>query len=650
MRLQTTLLGSICAALLAACGPSIESDVFFETQHAALSIAGPALVGFNAPENTSDPLGTDMAAFIRTATGSVDMALYKLTHPEVLDAILDAHGRGLRVRMVSDSVHRQLADVAPIYDLIEQAGIGVMYDYRSADMHHKFVVRDNRTVWMGSYNPLNMERTHAENALVINDRQVAGAFAREFAQMHTEGRFSNAKSAGSAHHFQVNQVPVDVFFSPKDDVQNRVVAEIQSAEHSIRFMSFSFSADPLADAMLARHAAGVEVMGVIDRLQANKRGGDFQRLLEAGVDVRKTAFSTFMHHKVVIIDEGHPSARVITGSYNFTTKANNRNDESIMILRSADTVDRYISEFQNVFGQCAPLVGMEVGGNLKITEVHANAKDESRGEFIEFVNDATVAASLEGLHLYDGDAWDRVVDYDGRGMEIAAGAVGVIIDVDYEESFPIAPGTRVFTVTNRTLGDGLTNSDQVSLYGVDRLHPIDTYSFPFNAGDGYSVVRTSLDSLDLEASWVRGDFSMGSAGFYPEPMDLNRADSSQLQQLEGLGTRLAARIIEYRNQQGDFCDTTDLKRVQGIGDGLLARWSHQVLARSPQACGGLVDINRAPEEELESLPGIGPSLAHRILEYRTAHGFFQQTDELMKVSGIGELKYARLAHLIIAED
>jgi len=637
------------SAFVLACGPNVATDAFFETEHAALTVAGPALVGFNAPENIVDPLGTDMASFIQTATGSLDLALYKLTHPQVLDSILDAHQRGLRVRMVSDNVHRQLASVAPVYDIIEQAGIPVIYDHRSADMHHKFVVRDGRTVWMGSYNPLNMARTHAENALVVNDAAVAGAFAREFTEMHVEQKFSTAKADDTVHNFVVNQVPVEVFFSPKDGVQDRVVSAIENAQHSIRFLSFSFSADPVADAMLARHAAGIEVQGVIDRLQANKRGGDFQRLLDVEIDVRKTSFSTFMHHKVVIIDAGTPSAKVITGSYNFTAKANERNDESIMVIHSQDTVDRYLNEFQSVFDNCAQLAGVEVSGNLKITEIHANAKDESRGEFVEFVNDSTVSAALEGLHVYDGDAWDRIVDYDGLGMTLEPGAIAIIIDPDYDESFPIAEGTRVFSVTNRTIGDGLTNSDQVSLYGTNRTDPIDTFSFPFNAGNGFSVTRETLSVGDFESNWDNGIFSGGTAGIYPEPLDLNAASMEDLDQLSGLGRTLANRIVNDRNTNGLFCTTEEITRVTGIGSGLLTRWGKSVLARAPEACAGLVDINLADSIELQSLPGIGPSLAGRIIAYRLANGSFGAIGDLTLVPGIGSAKLERIAHLITVD-
>ncbi|GBC92222.1 ComE operon protein 1 [bacterium HR15] len=60
-----------------------------------------------------------------------------------------------------------------------------------------------------------------------------------------------------------------------------------------------------------------------------------------------------------------------------------------------------------------------------------------------------------------------------------------------------------------------------------------------------------------------------------------------------------------------------------------------------------LDINRATAEELEQLPGIGPVLAARIVEYRRAHGRFQSVDELLEVRGIGPKRLEQLRPYVI---
>jgi len=59
--------------------------------------------------------------------------------------------------------------------------------------------------------------------------------------------------------------------------------------------------------------------------------------------------------------------------------------------------------------------------------------------------------------------------------------------------------------------------------------------------------------------------------------------------------------------------------------------------------GQTLDVNTATESELTQLPGVGPGLARRIIEYRTANGPFQTVDDLQNVSGIGPSKFDRMA-------
>jgi competence protein ComEA len=67
---------------------------------------------------------------------------------------------------------------------------------------------------------------------------------------------------------------------------------------------------------------------------------------------------------------------------------------------------------------------------------------------------------------------------------------------------------------------------------------------------------------------------------------------------------------------------------------------------SDPGTGARVDLNLATQAELETLPGIGPALAQRIIDYRIEHGEFGSVAELREVSGIGEVRFAELQDLV----
>jgi competence protein ComEA len=59
-----------------------------------------------------------------------------------------------------------------------------------------------------------------------------------------------------------------------------------------------------------------------------------------------------------------------------------------------------------------------------------------------------------------------------------------------------------------------------------------------------------------------------------------------------------------------------------------------------------VNLNTATKADLEKLPGVGPSMAQRILDYRQKNGSFKKTEELMNVQGIGEKSFLKLRPLV----
>lgn len=71
-----------------------------------------------------------------------------------------------------------------------------------------------------------------------------------------------------------------------------------------------------------------------------------------------------------------------------------------------------------------------------------------------------------------------------------------------------------------------------------------------------------------------------------------------------------------------------------------------LLVSSPAWSDEAVNINTATVEQLQSVKGIGPKLAHAIVKYRDSHGPFKSVDSLLDVKGIGEVKLERIrAHI-----
>ena len=85
----------------------------------------------------------------------------------------------------------------------------------------------------------------------------------------------------------------------------------------------------------------------MDKTQSGGTGAELGTLFCAGVPVRQDGNPQFMHSKVIIIDERY----VITGSLNFSTSAEESNDENVIIIDNPDIARLYLQNFDLVYSQ-----------------------------------------------------------------------------------------------------------------------------------------------------------------------------------------------------------------------------------------------------------------------------------------------------------
>jgi len=136
-----------------------------------------------------------------------------------------------------------------------------------------------------------------------------------------------------------------ICFSKTMNCSSLIEYWIARANESLHVMIYGFTLDHLSKALIDAMRRGVEVKVVIERESAYWRGSEYERLLHAGVDVKLDGNPYTMHHKVAIID----GKIVIIGSYNWTWRAENKNDENVLILMSRSLAEKYEKEFQRIW-------------------------------------------------------------------------------------------------------------------------------------------------------------------------------------------------------------------------------------------------------------------------------------------------------------
>jgi phosphatidylserine/phosphatidylglycerophosphate/cardiolipin synthase-like enzyme len=129
-----------------------------------------------------------------------------------------------------------------------------------------------------------------------------------------------------------------------------LISLINRANRSVYVAVYSFTRDSLATALISAKERGVEVRVVIEKERAYEQGSEYPRLKSAGVDVRLDGNPNLMHHKFMVID----GYIVVTGSYNWSTAAEDRNDENIVVIFDRDVAQRFVQEFERVWQTASP--------------------------------------------------------------------------------------------------------------------------------------------------------------------------------------------------------------------------------------------------------------------------------------------------------
>ena len=148
------------------------------------------------PRPADEPIGTTARArfspgpdcreqietLLESARRSADICVFTITDDRLSRAIVDAHKRGVRVRVISDD--DKAFDRGSDVHRLGESGVEVRVDKTDKHMHHKFALFDHTTLLTGSYNwTRSAFKENEENIIVVDDPRLVSAFSEEFSKL-----------------------------------------------------------------------------------------------------------------------------------------------------------------------------------------------------------------------------------------------------------------------------------------------------------------------------------------------------------------------------------------------------------------------------------------------------------------------------------
>lgn len=133
----------------------------------------------------------------------------------------------------------------------------------------------------------------------------------------------------------------EVCFTPGEDCTALIVNAIKKAKSSLYLQAYSFTSAPIAQAILQAKDRGIEVKAILDKSQFSANYSASKFLLNQDIPVWKDQHVAIAHNKVIIIDK----ITVVTGSFNFTKSAQERNAENVLIITDSDLARKYLENW-----------------------------------------------------------------------------------------------------------------------------------------------------------------------------------------------------------------------------------------------------------------------------------------------------------------
>jgi len=136
-------------------------------------------------------------------------------------------------------------------------------------------------------------------------------------------------------------IPITAYFSPNGGCESAIINQITSARSQILVAIYTFTDPDIANALISAKNKGVKIQVLMDKGQASGAYSKEDLLTSSHIPVRYSSVAGLMHNKFAVID----TTVVVTGSFNWTVSAQEKNAENLLVIKSPELAKQYLKEF-----------------------------------------------------------------------------------------------------------------------------------------------------------------------------------------------------------------------------------------------------------------------------------------------------------------
>lgn len=370
--------------------------------------------------NLGNSLDDMLISYINACVSTLDIAIYNSYSPSgttgIAGAINAAYARGVQVRVIYDGSTSSamiplLNPSIPILASPNSSSYGIM--------HNKFVIFDATSsdatkpfVWTGSTNwtVAQIDGPDKNSAIVIQDQALALGYTLEFEEMWgsstmtpnaTLSKFGPDKVDNTPHTYLIGGKTVNSYFSPSDGTNSKIIAAINSANSDIEVATMLITRSDISSALINRYTSGVSTVDIV--LDSQNPSGNQLSTLQGSISSSQVVSYTgsgIVHHKFMVVDNFNSSSdpQVVVGSHNWSTSAETKNDENVLIVHDANITNQYYQAFAYLYQQAGGV--LSTNANVVVHDNLVLYPNPTDGIFsISTTGDSTIDSVL--ISVYD---------------------------------------------------------------------------------------------------------------------------------------------------------------------------------------------------------------------------------------------------------